>query len=143
MSPDEALCKLQSYTSSGVPFVSLYLNVKPRRDGKIEFDRIKEEAEFYLKRFSGDTFSQACLEFDLGKIVYCLQSNLKPETKSVAIFACAGDNGFFVPLEFTRPITRNQLSVGEMPCLYQLAALCQTEELAGEQLEVIAGSVTC
>jgi peptide chain release factor subunit 1 len=123
MKQENSVKKLTEFEPSGFPFISLYLNTEPDENGKFNFDvfvqqQLSERADDY----EAETTERESFDRDAERINQFLET-IKPSTRGVAIFACAGANDYFEAREFEVPFEENQFFVFDRPHLFPLAKL--------------------
>ncbi|HEX5479099.1 MAG TPA: Vms1/Ankzf1 family peptidyl-tRNA hydrolase [Dehalococcoidia bacterium] len=121
---NELLRRLADIPPGDLPFLSIYLDVRPevpgerpgRRAGLVVFeDRMREIRRTYLPRGPKlDSF-----DADADRINRWLREEMQRSTEGAAIFACSG-RGVFETVEAGVPF-ENQVTAAEAPDLYQLA----------------------
>ena len=137
---------LATLPETNAPVISCYLT--------LEKGRLKDPNAFDERiRFLGKSLSehtQRDVDEALNQIARYLASELLPDAKGAAIFSRAGNNPFFLPLQFRVPLP-NWVAMDTIPNIYHLVELkdnyhrfivmISTEESA-RILEVNLGSVT-
>ena len=121
---NDLLRRLADIAPGDLPFLSIYLDVRPeapgerpgRRAGLLVFeDRMREIRKTYLPRGAGlDSF-----DADAGRIDRWLREEMQRSTEGVAVFACS-ERGVFETVETGAPF-ENQVTAADAPDLYQLA----------------------
>jgi peptide chain release factor subunit 1 len=117
----ERLDTLAEVEPQPYPVLSVYLDTAPNETGHRTFDLfVRQELTRRLDTFPAGSSERKSLEKDADRILRYLQADLRPEHKSVAIFACA-EAGLFeaVPLEIR--LEKNVIVVSDRPHLYPLA----------------------
>jgi len=122
----EQFRRLAAIDSGALPFLSVYLDVRPeavgespqRRDSLVMLrDRLRDIRKTLLPRGEGlDSF-----DTDAQRIQRFISGEMDPSTEGLAIFACHGI-GVWEALEVATPF-ENQVTVASRPDLYQLAKL--------------------
>ncbi len=121
---DEQIDKLAAFPPSTYPVISLYLNTRPDNTGRPRYPQfVRKELRGRAETFAQNSPERASFEEDVARIERYLRDELRPSTKTLALFACAGAEGFFEALQLTAPIERNELSVSGRPHLYTLARI--------------------
>jgi len=124
MSLNQQLEKLATFEPNGFPFISLYLNTQSDQHGRDDFDRfVRKEFKKRARTFADGSPELESFERDAGRINIYLRDKLKPSANGLAVFACAGANNYFEPLQLEAPIDKHALHVSERPHLYPLARL--------------------
>ena len=124
MALSEQLDQLAAFEPTPLPVISLYLNTQADQHGRDNFDsfvrkEFKERAQTYPLRSP----ERVSFDRDAERITAYLADELRPSANGLAIFACAGANDFFVPVELDAPIAEHRLYVYHQPHLYPLARL--------------------
>ena len=121
---NDVLNRLIEFDSGGLPVVSLYLNAQANQQGHDQYDRfIRREFSMRGKTFAPHTPEGESFQRDTERIERYLAEKVRPSANGIAIFACAGKDEFFVPVQLDAPIERHQLFVFNTPHLYPLARL--------------------
>jgi peptide subunit release factor 1 (eRF1) len=105
------------------PVLSLYLHTAPNENGQRTVDvYLKKELNERLETFPQSTPERKSFQTDAERVFAYVTSELRPEYRTVAIFACS-EAGLFetVPLEVR--LERNLIVVSDRPHLYPLALL--------------------
>lgn len=129
----ELLRKLAAFEPGDLPLLSVYLDVRPEgtperpavRAGLVVLeDRLREIRRTYLPRGPQlDSF-----DADAARIQSFVANEMARSTEGLALFACAG-RGINEVVEVEVPF-EDQVSVGPLPDLYQLARLDDEYETA-------------
>ena len=121
---DDILSRLIEFDSGGLPVVSLYLNAQANQHGRDQFDRfIRREFSARAKTFEPRTPEGESFRRDAERIEKYLAEEVRASASGIAIFACAGKDDFFLPVQVDLPIDRHQLFAFNKPHLYPLARL--------------------
>lgn len=121
---DEALNSLLEFDSGGLPVVSLYLNAQANQSGRDQYDRfVRRELSSRAKTFDPHTPEGESFRRDAERIEKYLAEDVRSSANGIAIFACAGKDEFFLPVQLDAPIEQHQLFVFDTPHLYPLARL--------------------
>jgi len=128
------------------PVISCYLNVE---SGRSEYAKVLEDRARLLRRsLTGD--ARRDFEKALDRVEMFMHVEMNSGTKGAAIFARAGKQPFFLPLEFRVPLP-NWIVVNSTPNIYHLVELKDTyhryvvmisTEESARILEVNLGAVT-
>lgn len=96
--------------------VSCYVNLADTDRGWRTFvpGREKEIVESLVS-----TVDKAVVRSAFSSVKTWLNSRLHPESRGAAFFACGGDTGVFIPMQFEVPLP-NEIAVDTVPHLYQL-----------------------
>lgn len=121
---NDVLNRLIEFDSGGLPVVSLYLNAQANQQGRDQYDRfIRREFSARAKTFEPRTPEGESFRRDAERIEKYLAEEVRPSASGIAIFACAGKDEFFLPVQVDVPIERHQLFAFNRPHLYPLARL--------------------
>jgi hypothetical protein len=109
---------LATLAESEAPMISCYLTVGNGSPGfhSVLSERVQTLRQS-LKANAFDPFKEA-----LGRIETFLQTGMAPWCRGVAVFARAGEQPFFLPLQFRVPLP-DRIAVGSTPNLYHLVEL--------------------
>lgn len=128
---DTLLRRLADMEPRDPPVLSIYLDMRPHQTGEnpalrsglvVLKDRLGEIEKTFAPR--GDDFDS--FRNDAERIQRYLEDDFNSAAQGVAIFACAGQ-GLWETVEVGEPF-ENQISVGPVPDLYQLARLLNEQE---------------
>lgn len=121
---DPLLDRLAAFEPTTLPVISLYLNTSPDRHGRDKFESfLRKELKAAGKTFPLRSPAQSSFERDAERIITYLSDTLRPSSNGVALFACAGADGFFEHVQLDAPIEEHRLYVADRPHLYPLARL--------------------
>jgi peptide subunit release factor 1 (eRF1) len=116
--------RLAGFEPSGLPVISLYLNAQANEHGRPDFERfLRKEFSSRARTFKAQSPERESFDKDVERIEAYLRDELRPETNGVAIFACAGADEFFEPVQMAAPIENHRLYIYNQPHLYPLARL--------------------
>jgi peptide chain release factor subunit 1 len=120
----DQLYELAAFEPNGFPFISLYLNMQPDQHGRDNFDSfVRKEFNAKAKSFAAESLELASFKRDTRRIRAYLRDEVRPSANGLAIFACAGADGYFKAVQLDAPIQKHRLHVDERPHLYPLARL--------------------
>jgi peptide subunit release factor 1 (eRF1) len=118
---DELLDRLALFEPGDVPVLSLYLDARPNDNGRATFDRyLRKQLPQVARTYAQTGAARQSLEEDASRIQSWLETELRPQTRGVALFACSAQ-GLFEAVQLDVPFPEHRLSVGPMPHLYPLA----------------------
>jgi hypothetical protein len=121
---EDVLNRLIEFDSGGLPVVSLYLNAQANQHGRDQFDRfVRREFSARARTFDPRTPEGESFVRDAERIKEYLAEEVHPAASGIAIFACAGKDDFFLPVQVDLPIDRHQLFAFNKPHLYPIARL--------------------
>jgi hypothetical protein len=118
----EQIDALAAFAPTPLPVISLYLNTQSDDHGRDHFASfIKKEFHTRAKTFAPQSAARASFVRDVDRIEKYLANELRPSTNGLALFACAGVDSFFEPLQLNAPLERHEIYVDHRPHLYTLA----------------------
>ncbi len=130
---EDLMRKLAEFPPTEMPVLSVYLDMRPQatgrnpavRSGEIVLkDRLREIEKTYLPRGADlDSFRA-----DRGRINDFIENKMSRATSGLVIFACAA-TGLWETIEVGAEL-ENEVAVGPVPALYQLAKLLDEHETA-------------
>src|SRR5687768_13034817 len=121
---EDKLRELAMFEPSSFPVLSLYINAQPDQHGRPHHDPfLRKELKARAATYPPRSPERESFERDAEKILAWFQTELRPSSNGVAIFACSGAGEFFEALQLDVPIETNQLFVYDQPHLYTLARL--------------------
>lgn len=121
--------KLATFEPGGFPFISLYLNTEPNKNGQFNFDFIvKNQIREHEDDHEPQTAERESFDRDAERINEFL-TTIAPSTKGAAIFACAGADDFFETKEFSVPFEEDYFFVFDKPYLFPLVRLIEQNPL--------------
>jgi hypothetical protein len=121
---DDRLGRLACFSPTMFPVISLYLNAAPDQRGQDHFEPFaQKELAARVKTYEVHSPERESFERDIKRISEYLTSEVDPSANTIVLFACAGEGGFFEPLQLAPLIDENILYVGRQPHLYPLARL--------------------
>jgi peptide subunit release factor 1 (eRF1) len=121
---EQIIDRLAGFEPVELPVISLYLNAQANEHGRQDFERfLRKEFAERARTFKAHTPERESFDRDVERINEYLRDELRPETNGVAIFACAGADEFFEPVQTVAPIENHRLYIYNQPHLYPLARL--------------------
>jgi peptide chain release factor subunit 1 len=121
---EQIIDRLAGFEPTGLPVISLYLNAQSNEHGRQDFERfLRKEFSSRARTFKAGSPERESFERDVERIETYLRDELRPETNGVAVFACAGADEFFEPVQTVAPIENHRLYIYNQPHLYPLARL--------------------
>jgi peptide chain release factor subunit 1 len=123
---EQIIDQLAAFEPVELPVVSLYLNAQANEHGRQDFERfVRKEFSERARTFPAHSPARESFERDVERINEYLRDEIRPETNGVAVFACAGADGFFQAVQTAAPIENHRLYVYNQPHLYPLARLME------------------
>ena len=120
----DTIDRLSAFERAPFPVLSLYLNAQPDAVGRDRFEPfLRKRLSEGLSTFRAGSPERESFERDVARIERYLGTSLEPSANAVAIFACAGADGFFEALQLDAPVHEHRLYVSDRPHLYPLARL--------------------
>ena len=121
---EQIIDRLAGFEPVGLPVLSLYLNAQANEHGRQDFERfLRKEFSERARTFKAHSPERESFDRDVERINLYLRDELRPETNGVAIFACAGAEEFFEPIQTVAPIENHRLYIYNQPHLYPIARL--------------------
>jgi peptide chain release factor subunit 1 len=103
------------------PVLSVYLDTTPNETGHRTIDLfLRQELTRRLETFRAGSPERKSLEKDATRIYRYIESELRPEHKTVAIFACA-EAGLFEAIPLEVRLDKNLVVISDRPLFYPLA----------------------
>jgi peptide subunit release factor 1 (eRF1) len=118
----DQLDRLAAFTPSGLPVISLYLNMKPDQNGRPNFEPFLRKT-FGERAMTFKADARKSFERDVQRINTFLGNDVKRSANGLVIFACAGVNDFFETIQLDVPLGEHWMFIGSVPHLYPLARL--------------------
>jgi peptide subunit release factor 1 (eRF1) len=120
----EQFQKLADFEPAPFPFLSLYLNTQPDEHGRDQFETfLRHELALRARTFTTGSAEAESFAKDTERIQTYVEKELKAAANGLALFACAGADGFFEAVQLQAPIDEHRLYVADQPHLYHLARL--------------------
>jgi peptide chain release factor subunit 1 len=120
----ETIDRLAGFEPVPFPVLSLYLDARADGIGRDHFEPFLRKAfRERLRTYRSGSPEHASFSTDLERISRYLANELRPSANGVAVFACAGADGFFEAVQLDAPIEEHRLYVDDRPHLYPLARL--------------------
>ena len=120
----EDIDRLAAFEPVPFPVLSLYLDARADGTGRDNFDQFLRKAfRDRLRTYRPHSPEHASFSADVERIKRYLANELQSSSNGVAIFACAGADGFFEAYQLDAPIDDHRLYVDDQPHLYPLARL--------------------
>jgi peptide chain release factor subunit 1 len=121
---DPLLDRLAAFEPKTLPVLSLYLNTSSDQHGRDDYAPfLRKELKAAGKTFPLRSPERTSFERDTERITTYLNDALRPSSNAVALFACAGADGFFEHVQLDAPMEEHRLYVADRPHLYPLARL--------------------
>jgi peptide chain release factor subunit 1 len=120
----ETIDRLAAFEPVPFPVLSLYLDARADGTGRDNFDQfLRKVFRDRLRTYRAGSPEHASFSADAERIRRYLANELQPSADGVAIFACAGADGFFEAHQLDAPVEAHRLYVDDQPHLYPLARL--------------------
>jgi len=120
----ESIERLAAFEPVPFPVLSLYLDLRPDDTGRDRYQVFLRDAfRQRLATYRARTPEQESFRADVERITRYLEREVRPSANGLAIFACAGADGFFETLQLDVPVDEHRLYVDDQPHLYPLARL--------------------
>jgi peptide chain release factor subunit 1 len=118
----DTIDRLAAFEPVPFPVLSLYLDARAGATGRDRFEPFLRKAfRDRLRTYPPHSPGHASFSADVERINRFLANELQPSTNGVAVFACAGADGFFETLQLDAPFDEHRLYVDDVPHLYPLA----------------------
>ncbi len=116
---------LVEFPVTDLPVISLYLDMRPDNNNKKTKHEyfFRNELHPRLRTYRPHTPAFESFERDIARIEQYVAEELRSSADAVAIFACAGLNGFFETIPLDAPVEDNALYIYQRPHLYPLLKL--------------------
>ncbi len=116
--------RLLDFEPTTLPVISLYLNTQPDHHGRPRFEGfLQRQFAARARTFAAGSPEAESFGRDEARIAEYLEKELKPSANGLALFACAGADGFFEAVQLAAPVDEHRLYVYNQPHLYHLARL--------------------
>ena len=120
---DPLLDRLVAFEPTTLPVLSLYLNTSSDQHGRDDYASfLRKEMKAGGKTFPLRSPERASFERDAERITTYLTDALRPSSNAVALFACAGADGFFEHVQLDAPMEGHRLYVADPALLADVAA---------------------
>ena len=121
---EAAAIRLARLEPDSLPVISLYLNLQADQHGKDSYAAfVRKQLPLRAGTLEAHSAARDSVDRDIQRIEDYLATKLSPSANGVAIFACAGRDGFFEALQLDAAIEQHHLSVSPAPHLYPLERL--------------------
>jgi peptide chain release factor subunit 1 len=121
---DQFIDRLAAFEPSSSPVLSLYLDLRADQHGRDSFEPfIRKVFAERQHAFPADSPERRSFDEDVVRIQAYLRDRVERPANGLALFACAGADGFFEAVQFDSPIERHWLFIGTVPHLYPLVRL--------------------
>lgn len=118
------LDRLAAFEPVGAPVLSLYLDARPGKTGRDNFDGfLRKELTARGRSFPARSSERESFDQDNERIATYLKDELEPSSNGLALFACSAAEGLFEAVQLEAPIEESRLFVADRPHLYPLARL--------------------
>ena len=122
---EEPLERLVAFEPVALPVVSVYLNTQADQHGRDPeiMPYLEREFKALARTWGASSPERKSFDEDVEKIKKYVAEEIDPAANGVAIFACAGADGFFEALQFGAPVSDNRIYVYHQPHLYHLTKI--------------------
>ena len=126
MSLGKLIENLAAFEPSGFPFITIYLNAEANEHGRDEYgpwlrNELTERAgEYDEESAEAQSFNQ-----DVERILEFTEKQADAGANGIAIFACAGADGFFETVQLEVPFPNNRFFVFDRPHLFPLVRVVE------------------
>jgi peptide subunit release factor 1 (eRF1) len=118
----DTIDRLAAFEPVGLPVISLYLNMQADEHGRDRYDSfVRKELPARAATYLPHSAERDSLEHDIERIGTWLATEVRPSANGLAIFACAGADGFFETVQLEAPIEAHRLYIYNQPHLFHLA----------------------
>lgn len=115
--------RLAEFPSGDHPFVSVYLDARPDQVGREKFHAfLRTELKARAETYPEHSPERASVDADAARIMRWVEREARPQANGIAIFACFPAD-FFEAVQLEVPLEESEVSVGDGPHLYPLAAV--------------------
>jgi peptide subunit release factor 1 (eRF1) len=117
----DTIDRLAGFEPTGLPVVSLYLDLRPDERGRDRFDQfVRKELPARARTYVAHSAERESLEQDVERIRAYLDAEVRPSANGLAVFACSGA-GLFEAVQLDAPLDQHRLYLYDTPHLYHLA----------------------
>ena len=121
---DTILDRLARFEPSPLPVISLYLNLQADQHGKANYEPfLRKEFAARARTYAPGSPERASFDQDTKRIEQYLTTEVGPAVNGLALFACAGCDGFFEAVPVDVPVDAHRLTVASEPHVYPLELL--------------------
>ena len=114
--------RLARFEGRSLPVLSLYLDARADNRGRDHYQPfVRKELAARQRTYRLRSPERKSFDRDMDRIQAYLESQVRPGSNGIAIFACSGAGDFFEPLQFEAAIEENYLAVMNRPQLFPLA----------------------
>jgi hypothetical protein len=120
---EEPLARLVAFEPTTFPVLSVYLNTQPDQHGRAPdaAPDLQREFKALARTWLPGSPERHSFDIDAERIVSWVRDKIDAAANGVAIFACAGAEGFFEAVQLTAPFSDNRVYAYNQPHLYHLA----------------------
>jgi peptide subunit release factor 1 (eRF1) len=121
---EQLLVKLADFEPTGLPVLSIYLNLQSDQHGRTPDVQPYLDREFkaLARTWPAGTPERESFDRDEERIRAFVAGDLENAANGLAIFACSGKN-FFETIQLAAPVREHRIYVYNQPHLYQLALI--------------------
>ena len=118
------LDRLARFESRRYPVLSLSLDARADSRGRDHYQPfVRKELAARQRTYPLRSPERKSFDRDAEKIQHYLETEVRPSSNGIAIFACAGEDDFFEALQLEAAFEENRLSIADRPQLFPLARL--------------------
>ncbi len=116
------LDRLAAFEATDAPVLSLYLDMRPDQNGRVNYDTwMRKTLAERARAFNGE--ARKSFDRDVERITAYLGDQVRNSSNGLAIFACSAAGEFFEAVQLDVPLEEHWLFVASVPHLYPLARL--------------------
>jgi peptide subunit release factor 1 (eRF1) len=120
----DAIERLAAFEPVPFPVLSLYLDLRPDQTGRDRYDDfVRKTFRETSATYRAHTPEAESFAADAERITKYLEREVRPSLNGLAIFACAGADGYFETIPLDVPIEGHRLYIDDQPHLSPLARL--------------------
>jgi peptide subunit release factor 1 (eRF1) len=121
---DQVIDRLARLEPTPLPVISLYLNLQADQHGKDNYQRfLRRELPARARAYPSGSDARASIDKDIERIDQYLGNHLPASANGLALFACAGMDGFFEAVSLDAPVPNHRVTIAPEPHLYPLERL--------------------
>jgi peptide chain release factor subunit 1 len=126
MTLNKLIEKLAAFEPNGAKVISIYLNAEANQNGREDYPTwLKNQFYEYSVQFENDTEKSRAYAEIQERINSFLNDEADKSANGIAIFASAGDDGFFETVQLDEPFPNNRFFVFDRPHLFPLVRIVE------------------